>query len=141
VVESLILLGLARFCLNKIPGGLNSVIGDKGSKISDGERQRIVMACAFLKRSPILILDEATASLDSISENTVLSRIREDPKKITVVAIAHRLSSIKDFDHIIVIDKGIVAEQGCHSHLLSNGTIYRKLWDAQTKERENEIIE
>jgi ATP-binding cassette, subfamily B, bacterial len=127
--------------INKMPGGLNSVIGDKGSKISGGERQRIAMARAFLKRSPILILDEATASLDSISENTVLGRIREDSKKITVVAIAHRLSSIKDFDHIIVIDKGVVAEQGCHSHLLSNGIIYRKLWDAQTKERENEIIE
>jgi ABC-type multidrug transport system fused ATPase/permease subunit len=81
----------------------------------------------------LLILDEATASLDSISENMVLNKIRENSNRVTIIAIAHRLSSIKDFDNIIVVDKGVVAEQGCHHHLLNHGSIYRKLWDAQTK--------
>jgi ATP-binding cassette, subfamily B, bacterial len=122
--------------IDKSPDGLSSIIGDKGSKISGGERQRIAMARALLKRSPILILDEATASLDSVSENTVLNKIRENSSRITIIAIAHRLSSIKDFDDIIVIDKGVVAEQGCHHYLLNHGSIYQKLWDAQTKIKE-----
>lgn len=117
-----------------LPNGYDSLVGERGVKLSGGQRQRIAIARAILKDSPILILDEATSSLDSQTENEIskaLSVILLN-KNTTVIAIAHRLSTLKNLDKIIVLDNGKIAETGNHHQLLQieNG-IYSQLWNAQ----------
>ncbi len=117
-----------------LPDGYNSLVGERGVKLSGGQRQRIAIARAILKDSPILILDEATSSLDSQTENEIsqaLSTILLN-KNTTVIAIAHRLSTLRNLDRIIVLDNGKIAETGNHHQLLQieNG-IYSQLWNAQ----------
>ena len=112
----------------------DSIVGERGIKVSGGERQRIAIARAILKDAPILILDEATSSLDSKTEKMIqpsLDLLIKDKSK-TVIAIAHRLSTLKNMDQIIVMDKGRVAEIGTHDQLLSDqDSLYKKLWELQ----------
>ena len=114
--------------------GYDSVVGERGIKVSGGQRQRIAIARAILKDAPILILDEATSSLDSQTEKYIqesLNLLIEDKSK-TVIAIAHRLSTLKHMDRIVVIDKGKIAEEGTHDELLKNEkSLYKKLWELQ----------
>lgn len=114
--------------------GYNSLVGERGVKLSGGQRQRIAIARAILKDSPILILDEATSSLDSKAEKLIqesLNILIEDKSK-TVIAIAHRLSTLKHMDRIIVLDDGKIAEEGTHDELLKNkNSLYKKLWELQ----------
>ena len=106
-------------------------IGDRGSKLSGGEKQRLTIARAILKNSPILILDEATSSLDTESERLVQDAINKMMMNRTTIVIAHRLSTIRHADEIIVLDKGIIAERGNHDTLMQTNGIYKKLVDMQ----------
>lgn len=111
--------------------GFNTNIGDRGSKLSGGERQRVTIARAVLKNPPILILDEATSSLDTESERLVQDAINNMMQQRTSIVIAHRLSTIRNADEIIVLQKGEIAERGTHDELLAKGGIYRKLVEMQ----------
>lgn len=119
-----------KFILQK-KDGYETVVGDRGSRLSGGERQRVTIARAVLKNPPILILDEATSSLDSESERIVQEAINQLMQGRTCIVIAHRLSTVKHADEIIVMDKGTIAERGNHATLLAKGGIYKNLVDMQ----------
>ena len=115
--------------ISKMPRGYNTLIGERGIKLSGGEKQRIAIARAMLKNPPILVLDEATSALDSESEKLVQEAIETLMKNRTVILIAHRLSTVINADKIVVIDKGCVAEVGKHQELIDKGGIYSKLYN------------
>jgi len=116
------------------PQGYQTPVGERGLKLSGGEKQRVAIARAILKGSPILVFDEATSSLDSITEHNILGALKSATEGRTSVVIAHRLSTIMDADEILVLDKGRVAESGTHSQLLSNPqSIYSRMWDIQQR--------
>jgi ATP-binding cassette subfamily B protein len=119
--------------VNLLPDKGDTQVGERGLKLSGGEKQRVSIARTILKRPPIMVFDEATSSLDSQSEQAILSALREIAKGYTSFMIAHRLSTIVDADIIIVMDKGQIAEQGSHSDLLKLNGIYTNLWQAQQK--------
>lgn len=114
-----------------LPDGVNTVVGERGLKLSGGEKQRVAIARTIIKNPPILIFDEATSSLDSHSEQAILSAFRDISKNSTSLVIAHRLSTIIDADRIIFIDNGTIAEEGNHSALLEKKGLYARLWEAQ----------
>jgi len=114
--------------------GYSTYVGERGIKLSGGERQRVAIARAILRNAPILVLDEATSSLDSESEHLIQEALNELMKNKTVLVIAHRLSTIRHADRIVVIDKGQVIEEGTHDELASQtGGIYAKLWQLQAE--------
>ncbi|KAM9470310.1 iron-sulfur clusters transporter ABCB7, mitochondrial [Clarias gariepinus] len=116
----------------KMPHGYETQVGERGLKLSGGEKQRVAIARAILKNPPILLYDEATSSLDSITEENILSSMKEMVTDRTSVFIAHRLSTIVDADEIIVLNQGKVAERGDHHTLLSTpGSLYADLWHTQ----------
>ena len=119
--------------ITQLPMGYDTLVGERGVKLSGGERQRVAIARAMLKPSPILILDEATSSLDSISESAIQEALDELMKGKTTIAIAHRLSTIQKMDRIIVMDNGKIAEDGTHNELIAKKGIYFELWSHQTK--------
>lgn len=113
--------------------GFDSVVGDRGVKLSGGQKQRIAIARVLVKNSPILILDEATSALDSQSEKCIQENLEKLMQGKTVIAIAHRLSTLKKMDRIVVLEKGQIVESGSHEELLKSDGLYRKLWDLQTE--------
>ncbi|MFH1947173.1 MAG: ABC transporter ATP-binding protein [Candidatus Magasanikbacteria bacterium] len=118
--------------IDDLPDKYNTYVGERGVKLSGGERQRVAIARAILRNAPILVLDEATSSLDSESEHLIQDALDNLMKKKTVIVIAHRLSTIMKMDRIIVIDEGGIVEQGTHQQLLQKkGGIYKKLWKYQ----------
>src|SRR6202012_2324995 len=108
-----------------------SLVGERGVKLSGGQRQRIAIARVVVKNAPILILDEATSSLDSITEQAIQETLDEVMKGKTVIVVAHRLSTIAHLDRILVFDKGRIVEDGSHSELLAQAGAYKKLWSRQ----------
>jgi ATP-binding cassette subfamily B protein len=121
--------------INSLPQGLDTRVGERGLKLSGGERQRVAIARTILKRPPILVFDEATSSLDSRSERSIVDAMRDIASDHTSLVIAHRLSTIVDADEIIVLDKGRLAERGTHTELLIQGGQYAALWALQQSQR------
>merc|ERR1719220_343600 len=114
------------------PKGYDTQVGERGLKLSGGEKQRVAIARAILKNSPILVFDEATSSLDSITEQSIMRALGEATRGRTSVIIAHRLSTVVNCDKILVMHRGQIAEMGTHSQLLSNTTsLYFELWNSQ----------
>ena len=119
--------------VQKMPAGYQTMVGERGVKLSGGERQRVAIARAILKRAPILILDEATSSLDSKSEALIQDALDALMKDQTVIAIAHRLSTIRKMDRVVVLKGGTIIEQGSHQSLIrKRDGVYRKLWRLQS---------
>ena len=121
-----------------LPKGYETVVGERGLKLSGGEKQRVAIARAILKNPKILIFDEATSSLDSVSERQILDAMRRVAANHTTLVIAHRLSTIVDADHILVMEQGRIVEQGNHVSLLEMNGIYARLWALQLEERRKE---
>ena len=122
------------FCdefINKLPNKFDTFIGENGYRLSGGEKQRLSIARAMLKKSKIILLDEATSSLDAETESKIQEAINLLTKDRTTLVIAHRLSTILAADVIIVIDNGIIIEQGSHSKLLSANGLYAELYKTQ----------
>jgi ATP-binding cassette subfamily B protein len=118
-----------------LPEDYETVVGERGLKLSGGEKQRVAIARAILKNPKILVFDEATSSLDSHSEQVILEALREVAEHHTTLVIAHRLSTIVDADHILVMDAGRIVEQGTHQSLLVAAGLYARLWELQQEER------
>jgi ATP-binding cassette subfamily B protein len=116
-----------------LPGGYDTLVGERGVKLSGGERQRVALARAILADAPILILDEATSSLDSVSEALIQDAVEELMRHRTTLIVAHRLSTVQRVDRILVFDGGRIVEQGTHAQLIArDGGHYRALFETQT---------
>ena len=126
--------------VNGLPQGLDTRIGEKGIRLSQGEKQRITIARVLLKNPPFVVLDEATASVDTITEKKIQKALENLASERTVLIIAHRLSTVKKADYIAVLDKGVIIESGTHKKLLNEGGTYAKLWQIQS-DRIPETIE
>lgn len=114
-----------------LPEGYESLVGERGVKLSGGQRQRIAIARAILKNAPILILDEATSQLDSVTESHIQESLWDLMQRKTTIVIAHRLSTLLHMDRILVFDRGKIVEDGTHQKLLAKAGLYKTLWDAQ----------
>jgi len=125
-----------------LPDGMSTVVGERGLKLSGGEKQRVAIARTLLKNPPILILDEATSSLDTLTEKEIKVSLNNLAKKRTSIIIAHRLSTIVDADKILVFEKGKIIEQGTHIQLLKKKGLYADMWNTQqTIEKAEETLQ
>lgn len=120
--------------IETLPDGYDTVVGERGLKLSGGEKQRVAIARAVLKSPRILIFDEATSSLDSASEQSILSALRAVAAEHTTISIAHRLSTITDSDEILVMDHGRITERGTHADLIAQDGVYNNMWRLQQAE-------
>jgi ATP-binding cassette subfamily B protein len=125
--------------IEALPKGWDTVVGERGLKLSGGEKQRVAIARVILKRPRILVFDEATSSLDSHTEQAIQQTLAEVAQDHTTLVIAHRLSTVVDADTILVMDKGRIIERGSHRALLADGGTYAAMWDLQQREREDAL--
>lgn len=123
--------------IHSLPEGYETKVGERGLKLSGGEKQRVAIARVILKNPPLLILDEATSSLDSLSEQAILGALKEVSQQRTTLVIAHRLSTIRDANTILVMDGGRIVESGSHNDLLTRGGHYAHLWEQQHRSEDN----
>jgi ATP-binding cassette, subfamily B, heavy metal transporter len=114
-----------------LPQGYAAQVGERGLKLSGGEKQRVAIARTMLKSPPILVLDEATSALDSFTEREIQSALERVSRGRTTIVIAHRLSTVVNADQILVLDKGVIVERGTHETLLALGGVYAALWSRQ----------
>ena len=131
--EAVKLANLTDF-IESLPNQWQTKVGERGLKLSGGEKQRVSIARAILKSAPILVFDEATSSLDSKSEQAILTALKIAEKGHTSLVVAHRLSTIIDADKIVVLSQGKIAEQGTHQDLLEQNGVYAKLWRIQNEQ-------
>jgi ATP-binding cassette subfamily B protein len=136
VMKAIDMAHLSSF-IASLPDGLQTMVGERGLKLSGGEKQRVAIARTILKNPPILVFDEATSSLDSQSEQAILRAINEVAKNRTSLVIAHRLSTIVDSDNIIVMSQGEIVEQGNHEELIALQGQYCKMWQLQQSNQKN----
>lgn len=120
--------------ISSLPQGYDSIIGERGITLSGGQRQRLAIARALLHQPEILILDEATSALDLETERILQHNIDALRDGKTTIIIAHRLSTVRNADHIIVLSEGVIVEQGTHEELMNKGSYYSKLVEAQERE-------
>jgi ATP-binding cassette subfamily B protein len=118
-----------------LPQGYNTRVGERGLKLSGGEKQRVAIARTLLKDPPILILDEATSALDSRTEEAIQQVLGEISRRRTTVIVAHRLSTVVDADEIVVLEAGRIVERGPHAKLVTAGGLYATMWARQAAER------
>ena len=135
-VQQAIDLAHLRAFITSLPDGEKTPVGERGLKLSGGEKQRVAIARTILKRPPIMVFDEATSSLDSQSEQAILTALKEISQGHTSLVIAHRLSTIVDADKIVVLGNGRILEQGSHRQLLDLNGAYKKLWQTQQNNHE-----
>ncbi|MDQ1356085.1 MAG: ATP-binding cassette, subfamily bacterial [Acidimicrobiaceae bacterium] len=131
-IDAALAASAATDVVDALPGGLNAQVGERGHRLSGGQRQRLALARALLKDSPVLALDEATSHLDYASEAAIKASLKTAAAHKTIILIAHRLSSVRDADHIIVLDHGAIREQGSHQSLLDQEGLYHHLWQLQS---------
>jgi len=140
VIEAAKLADIHDF-IEQLPAGYETVVGERGLKLSGGEKQRVAIARVLLKNPPILIFDEATSSLDSRSERNILEALNRIARHKTTLVIAHRLSTIVDADRILVLEKGEIREQGSHEELLEHNGLYASMWAIQQKKQHEEELD
>jgi ATP-binding cassette subfamily B protein len=124
----------------RLPEGFATMVGERGLKLSGGEKQRVAIARTLVKNPPILLLDEATSALDTRTEQEILATLHRIARGRTTIAIAHRLSTIADADNILVLDHGRLVESGDHAALLRAGGLYAEMWARQASERQREVL-
>jgi len=132
--------------IETLPQGYNAAVGERGTRLSGGQKQRLSLARAILKDAPILLLDEPTSALDSESEALVQEALDRFMTQRTSIVVAHRLSTIKNADRVLVLDKGRIVEQGAHEDLLAKGGLYQELYQKQfglmqPEQREQPVVE
>ncbi len=120
--------------VSSLPNGLDTEVGERGTRLSGGQKQRLSIARVFLKNPPILVFDEATSSLDTESEVLIQEAFNRVSKGRTAIVIAHRLSTIVDSDKIFVVDNGHIAEEGSHEELLAANGLYSRLYNIKKEE-------
>lgn len=125
--------------IEKLPNGWDTVVGERGIKLSGGQKQRLAIARALLTDPKVLVFDEATSNLDSESEKLIQIALEKVAKSRTVIIVAHRFSTVRDADNIVVLAGGTIVEQGKHEKLLAKKGVYQKLWSLQTKKRMSSI--
>jgi ATP-binding cassette subfamily B protein len=119
-----------------LPKGYDTVVGERGLKLSGGEKQRVAIARTILKAPPILVLDEATSALDTMTEQEIQAALRRVSENRTTLVIAHRLSTVVDADEIIVLERGRIVERGTHRALLATAGVYAAMWNRQREAEE-----
>ena len=130
-IEAAAVAANAEAFIRLLPGGFDAVVGERGATLSGGEKQRLSIARALLKDAPILILDEPTSALDARTEMLLLDALRRLMRGRTTFVIAHRLSTIRDADRILVLDHGVIVEQGRHAELMTLGGLYAGFYHQQ----------
>jgi ATP-binding cassette subfamily B protein len=121
--------------VDRLPDRFATMVGERGLKLSGGEKQRVAIARTLVKNPPILLLDEATSALDTRTEQEILGTLKRLEEGRTTIAIAHRLSTIADADRILVLDHGQLAESGSHASLIAAGGLYAEMWARQANEK------
>jgi ATP-binding cassette subfamily B protein len=127
--------------VSSLPDGIDTLVGDRGYRLSGGEKQRVAIARLFLKAPDLVVLDEATAHLDSESEVAVQRALKKVLAGRTSIVIAHRLSTVREADQILVVDQGHIVERGRHNELLDAGGLYAELYHTQFSEQADEAAE
>ena len=133
-IEQAARLAEAAGFIDALPQGYDTLVGERGQRLSGGQRQRIALARAILKDAPVLVLDEATSAVDNETEAALQRSIERISKGRTTIVIAHRLSTVRNADRIVVLENGRVMEDGQHDALVGQGGIYARLWSVQTGE-------
>jgi ATP-binding cassette subfamily B protein/subfamily B ATP-binding cassette protein MsbA len=126
--------------IRRLPQGYNTVIGERGATLSGGERQRISIARALLKDAPVLILDEPTSAIDAHTEGSIMTALDRLIENRTAFIIAHRLSTVRRADRVIVLQNGAIAEMGTHEELIAHGGVYARLRHLQTGAPNTELM-